>query len=104
MENPFLDIGYTLVYTSGMKTILQKWGNSQGVRLPKVLIEPLGLTPGTEVDLMVSADAESIVIRRSERSRSVRGRYRIEDLVSRMPPDSETTEFEWGKAVGKELW
>ena len=87
-----------------MKTILQKWGNSQGVRLPKALIEPLGLAPGAEVDLTISPESDSIVIRPSQRSRPVRGRYKIEDLVSRLPPDYEVAEVEWGKTAGKEAW
>jgi antitoxin MazE len=33
-----------------------KWGNSLAVRLPKVLVETLGLKDGDEVDLTLLAD------------------------------------------------
>ena len=78
--------------------------HDQGVQLPKALIEPLGLAPGAEVDLAISPESDSIVIRPLHRLRPVRGRYRIEDLVSQLPANYEFEETEWGEAMGNEAW
>lgn len=45
---------------------VSKWGNSLAVRLPKALVEELGLTPGDELQV-VSATTKRITIARDER-------------------------------------
>lgn len=44
---------------------VSKWGNSFAVRLPKKLVEKLGLAEGDDVDV-TSADARTIVIAKSD--------------------------------------
>lgn len=43
-----------------------KWGNSLAVRLPKSLVEDLGLKPGSELEV-VSATPERIALAKDER-------------------------------------
>ena len=45
---------------------VSKWGNSLAVRLPKVLVEDLGLKPGDMLEV-VSATPERIAIAKDER-------------------------------------
>ncbi len=40
------------VYTTAMKTIVRKWGNSLGVRIPGNTAKALGLSNGASVDLI----------------------------------------------------
>jgi antitoxin MazE len=87
-----------------MKTTLQKWGNSQGVRVPKVILDTIGLKVGAEIEIELSDDSSVITIRPSVPSRPVRGRYRIEDLVAGIPRDGENEEISWGEPQGKEVW
>ena len=83
-----------------MTAIVQKWGNSQGVRLPKALLDKIGLEVGAEVE--VTTDGRSITV---APRRPVRGRYTIEQLVADMPEgDPEGGEVDWGPPVGKEVW
>ena len=77
-----------------MKTTLQKWGNSQGVRLPKSVIESLGISVGESVILEVSGDHSQITITPSAESRPVRGRYRIDDLLTESAPSAFAGESE----------
>jgi len=44
---------------------VSKWGNSLAVRLPKKLVEKLGLAEGDDVDV-TSADAQTILISKSD--------------------------------------
>ena len=36
--------------------------------------------------------------------KNVRGRYNLEELVSRIPEDYQAVEVDWGKPAGKEAW
>lgn len=87
-----------------MKTTLQRWGNSQGVRLPKALVDGLGVEVGSPVMVELSADRTRITITPTQSSRAVRGRCRIEDLVAGSDPKAFRGELDWGGAQGKEAW
>ena len=82
-----------------MSTKIQKWGNSQGLRLAKNVLEDAHLGVGDEVDV-VAQDGAIII----SPVRKTRGRYRIEDLVARIPADYQASEVDWGEPVGKEAW
>ena len=82
-----------------MLTKVQKWGNSQGLRLAKGVLEDAGMNVGDEVDVAVR-DGVIVVTP----ARRIRGRYRLEDLVSRIPSDYEAGEVDWGKPAGREAW
>ena len=87
-----------------MRTTLQRWGNSQGVRLPKSIIETLGMTVGAPVIVELSADQSRITITPATESRPVRGRHRIEDLIAESSPNAFAASHDWGGAHGKEVW
>ena len=78
---------------------IQKWGNSQGLRLTKNLLMDAQLGVGDEVDISVK-DGVMIVTP----AKRVRGRHSLKDLVSRIPENYQTDEVDWGKPVGKEIW
>ena len=87
-----------------MKTTLQRWGNSQAVRLPKAIVETIGIGIGSSVLVEVSKDKSRITITPTTESRPIRGRHRIEDLISKSSKNAFTGECDWGKAKGKEAW
>ncbi len=87
-----------------MKTTLQRWGNSQGIRLPKSIVESLGVSVGSPVTVEMSEDRSQIIIRPTMESRPIRGRYRIEDLIEQSSSKAFDGEYDWGSAVGKEIW
>jgi antitoxin MazE len=78
---------------------IQKWGNSQGLRLTKSLLADAKLDVGDEVDISVK-DGAMIVTPAIK----IRGRYNLKDLVARIPENYETGEIDWGEPVGKEAW
>lgn len=82
-----------------MHTRIQKWGNSQGLRLTKDLLENADLDVGDEVDVSVKDGVLMITP-----IKKIRGKYRIEDLVARIPEDHESEEIDWGGPSGKEVW
>ena len=82
-----------------MVTKVQKWGNSQGIRFAKAILEDAQIDVGDEVT--VSAQAGRIVIEPLNR---VRGRYALKDLVAKMPKSGRAEEVDWGAPVGEEAW
>lgn len=82
-----------------MVTRVQKWGNSQGLRLAKQVLEDARIAVGDDVE--VTARDGMIVITPSKR---IRGKLDLQELVSRIPKDYRPGETDWGKPVGKEEW
>ncbi|MFO8089500.1 MAG: hypothetical protein R6U13_06660 [Desulfatiglandaceae bacterium] len=78
---------------------IQKWGNSQGLRLTKNLLADAQLGVGDEVHIRVK---EGIMI--VTPAKMIRGGHRLEDLVAHIPENYEAGEVEWGEPVGKEVW
>lgn len=80
-----------------MVTKVQKWGNSQGLRLPKQVLEMAQLAVGDDVEIVVRN--EEITVRKL-RSKH----FDLEDLVSRMPRRYRGSEDGFGAPAGKEQW
>lgn len=83
-----------------MVTKVQKWGNSQGLRLAKQVLEETQISIGDPVD--VSTRDGVIVI--APIRRNVRGGLSLQELVSRIPKNYRPQEVEWGEPVGREAW
>ncbi len=82
-----------------MATKVQRWGNSQGLRLSRQILEEARISVGDEVDVWVRGGTIMIApVRR------VRGKYSLRQLVARMPKDYKAEEVGWGRPVGKEAW
>jgi antitoxin MazE len=80
-----------------MQTKIQKWGNSLGLRIPKLIAEEAGVYAGSEVELSLE-DGDLIV-------RPVRQpRYDLEQLLEKVTDENLHDEFDWGTSVGRESW
>lgn len=79
-----------------MTTTLQKWGNSQGIRIPKFMLETLHWN-GNE-RLVVSAENDKIIIERAEK------RKNIKELFADFHGEYIPVEMDWGEPVGEEVW
>lgn len=82
-----------------MNTKIQRWGNSQGLRIPCHLLQAVHVKVGDEVEVL--AENGQIVVRPAHR---IRGRYVLEDLLADYTNDVEAKELDWGKARGHEAW
>ena len=90
---------YILVYMKTLsKTKIKKWGNSQGLRLDKILLSRLNLNINDEVSVM--SDDKSIVIKPTED----RNKKILDELLSKIPEDYKPKEIDWGGPVGREIW
>jgi len=82
-----------------MITKVQKWGNSQGLRFPKEILKKAHVSIGDEVD--VSVKHGKIMI---ESAAQIRGKYKLDELIAKMPSKYNPQEEDWGKPTGIEVW
>jgi antitoxin MazE len=78
---------------------IQKWGNSQGLRLARNVLAEAKLDIGDTVDISVK-DGIMLVTP----AKRIRGQHNLKDLVSRIPENYQAGEIDWGETVGREAW
>ena len=87
-----------------MQTTIVKWGNSQGIRIPKAFLQNIQLTENDPVDVIL--EDEKIVIRKSNIKSHKTTRERLvefygEDFDQNRAPQKE---IGWGNPAGNEIW
>jgi len=82
-----------------MITRVQRWGNSQGLRLSKELLAEVQIDVGDAVEVAVRDGV--LVVTPVHR---VRGGHDLRELVQRIPEDYEPGELDWGPPAGREVW
>jgi antitoxin MazE len=82
-----------------MVTKIQKWGNSQGLRLARQILEDACISVGDDVEVAVR---EGMIV--IAPVRRVRGRQSLQELVARIPKNYKPKEMDWGKPLGNEVW
>lgn len=75
--------------------VLRSWGNSLGIRIPKGILEKVGLKKSDELE--IEAQDNSIVIKKAFRHRSFKER------LAEYDGKIEIIDFDWGEAVGREI-
>jgi antitoxin MazE len=86
------------VYTIGvvvlMKTVVQKWGNSLGIRIPSLYVKEFGLKSGSSVEIL--EDGGKLVILPKKTT--------LESLLSQVNEENMHAYVDTGSSVGKEEW
>lgn len=80
-----------------MVTKVQKWGNSQGLRLAKHLLEDARIEVGDDVEIIVGE--EQITIKKV-----IKPKFDLAEMVARMPRGYKAREESFGKPAGLEEW
>ena len=76
-----------------MAVTLQKWGNSVGIRLPKPMLEQVGLKEGAQVDVLIEGD--HLVIRRKKLT--------LAEILAQCKPENRPDTIDWGPPVRREI-
>jgi len=82
-----------------MVTRIQKWGNSQGLRLPVNILESAALAVGDEVAVTAKDGVITIIP-----ARRIRGKRNLQELVRKIPKNYRAEEADWGDPPGRETW
>jgi antitoxin MazE len=79
-----------------MANIINRWGNSLGVRIPLPVANELGFKIGTVVDVTIE-DGKAVIS-------PVKKKYTLAELLEGVTPDLIDGEYDWGQPVGNEAW
>ena len=79
-----------------MEATIQKWGNSQGVRLSKAILSAAHMTENDCV--MIDVHENEITLRRIEKRRT------LDDLFEDYHGDYLPSEFDTGMEIGAEVF
>lgn len=77
-----------------MQTVVRKWGNSLGIRIPSAYVREFNLKSGNSVEII--EDQGRIVI--------VPPRKDLDEMLSRVTKDNMHSPVETGGSVGNEDW
>ncbi len=80
-----------------MQTQVKEWGNSQGIRIPKELLQDAGIALN-EI-LNISASNGVITLTKTFRHKTLE--ERAAEYGGKLNLDGE---YDWGEPVGKEVW
>ncbi|MCI1722411.1 MAG: AbrB/MazE/SpoVT family DNA-binding domain-containing protein [Lachnospiraceae bacterium] len=80
-----------------MITKIKDWGNSQGVRIPKEILQEAGITK--EDDLSISISEGGVFLKKIQRHRTLEERAR--ECGKKSGPYQE---YNWGESRGRENW
>ena len=80
-----------------MEAKLQKWGNSNGIRIPNNFLKTLNLKTNDKVDLHYEDD--KIII-----SKIKKNKISLEERFAKYNGENLAKDFSWDNARGKEIW
>lgn len=80
-----------------MRTKIQKWGNSLGLRIPKSFAAETGVEAGSDVELSVKNGQLTV-------RPILRPQYDLDDLLQKVTSKNVHGEIDSGDAVGREGW
>lgn len=81
-----------------MTTTIQKWGNSQGIRLPKFILDAVHWNGNEEVEVLV--ENGELVIKKAENHK----RKNIRELFENFDGEYQPVDMDWGTPTGEEIW
>ncbi len=80
-----------------MTTTIQKWGNSNGIRIPKAILEQLGLDTNSNIIMTVSKD--KLIIEKPTRKHKT-----LAERFADYTGEALSGEYDWGEPQGEEIW
>ena len=81
-----------------MTTTIQKWGNSQGVRIPKMILDSVNWSENESIVIIV--DNGKLIIEKAKEKK----KKNIKELFKNYKGNYEPEEIDWGKPEGEEIW
>ena len=81
-------------------TTIQKWGNSQGIRIPKHLLDSLKWSQGEKIVMRAHAQDNRLVVEQAPKTQC----KTIQKLFEDFNGDYIPCEMDWGKPEGREVW
>jgi antitoxin MazE len=78
-----------------MKAVIKKWGNSLGIRIPKVIVNDLSLKDGTIIEIDEQDDKIILYTKKQ---------YLLDNMLEKITNNNLHSEIISGKSTGNEIW
>ncbi|MBO8159726.1 AbrB/MazE/SpoVT family DNA-binding domain-containing protein [Thermosyntropha sp.] len=79
-----------------MFTHIQKWGNSQGIRLPKSILQAVGLKENDKVEIKIKDGGLFILPAKKHKT--------LEERIAESQGNYKCSEWDTGRPEGNEIW
>lgn len=87
-----------------MEATIQRWGNSQGLRIPKILLDSLGIQENDRVEL-TQTECGIHIQKVTASHRTLEERLiAFYSMPIEQIPRIDQKELDWGDAQGGEIW
>lgn len=77
-----------------MQTVVQKWGNSLGLRIPSLWAKDNNVRSGSKIEVIVEKGKITILPQKKS----------LDDMLAMVTPENIHSEVSTGNVVGKEEW
>lgn len=85
-----------------MNAVIKKWGNSQGIRLPKGLLREVGFNIDDEIE--ITTRDEEVILKKIKPATVKPKVTDLEALFANWEGDYKPEEIDFGEPVGREEW
>ena len=87
-----------------MRTMIVKWGNSQGIKIPKKFLQNIAIFDNDPVDVVL--ENEKIIIKKATTNQHKTIKERLLEFYGEDFERNRITarEIDWGKSSGDEIW
>ena len=80
-----------------MTVAIQKWGNSQGIRIPKKILDSMDWKENEKLIILI--ENNELIVKKATKKRK-----NIKELFKDYNEEYEPIEIDWGEPVGEEIW
>ena len=81
-----------------MTTTIRKWGNSQGIRIPKSILDSVNWSENEKIQIMI--ENGKLILEKAKDNK----RKNIKELFKDYKGDYKSEEIDWGEPQGDEIW
>lgn len=78
-----------------MMITIQKWGNSQGIRIPKTILDEVHWSVSDNIEL--TTENNTIILKQHKK-------LTFDELFKDYNENIQCKEFDWGESAGAEKW
>lgn len=81
---------------------ISKWGNSQGIRIPKNILKQIGIENADDSTVSMNVDNGKLIIQKEEKESKLMKRFKDYDFNEYLNDKDRVANK--GNSVGRELW
>ncbi|KRL53927.1 AbrB/MazE/SpoVT family DNA-binding domain-containing protein [Furfurilactobacillus rossiae] len=81
---------------------ISKWGNSQGIRIPKAILSEIGITNLDDAEVSMDVEQGKLVIMKTKSESKIMSRFANFDYEKYLQDENRVADL--GEPKGRELW